>query len=165
MRADRLLSILMLLQSRGQLSARELAAELAVSERTIYRDIDALSASGVPVYAETGRDGGYGLLDSYRTSLTGLTDGEVRALFMLSVPGPLTQLGVSQELVGRAAQARSRAAQIAPPGRRMGAAALSPGCYLVASAGDACPLFAGCTPGGVDGSQAAHCTQAGGGDD
>ncbi|MCB0114440.1 MAG: YafY family transcriptional regulator [Caldilineaceae bacterium] len=98
MRADRLLSILMLLQSRGQLSARELAAELAVSERTIYRDIDALSASGVPVYAETGRDGGYGLLDSYRTSLTGLTDGEVRALFMLSVPGPLTQLGVSQEL-------------------------------------------------------------------
>ena len=98
MRADRLLSILMLLQSRGQMSARELAAELEVSERTIYRDIDALSASGVPVYAETGRDGGYGLLDSYRTSLTGLTDGEVSALFMLSVPGPLSQLGVSQEL-------------------------------------------------------------------
>lgn len=88
----------MLLQSRGQMSAHELATELEVSERTIYRDIDVLSASGVPVYAETGRDGGYALLDSYRTSLTGLTDGEVRALFMLSVPGPLTQLGVSQEL-------------------------------------------------------------------
>jgi predicted DNA-binding transcriptional regulator YafY len=98
MRADRLLSILLLLQSRGQMSARALAAELEVSERTIYRDVEALSGAGVPVYAETGRDGGYGLLDSYRTSLTGLTDGEVRAFFMLSIPAPLTQLGVSQEL-------------------------------------------------------------------
>jgi predicted DNA-binding transcriptional regulator YafY len=98
MRADRLLSILMLLQSRGQMSARALAAELEVSERTIYRDVEALSGAGVPVYAETGRDGGYGLLDSYRTTLTGLTDGEVRALFMLSIPAPLSQLGVSQEL-------------------------------------------------------------------
>lgn len=98
MRADRLLSILMLLQSRGQMSARELAAELEVSERTIYRDVEALSGAGVPVYAETGRDGGYGLLDSYRTSLTGLTDGEIRALFMLSIPAPLSQLGMSEEL-------------------------------------------------------------------
>ncbi|MBX2997886.1 MAG: WYL domain-containing protein [Caldilineaceae bacterium] len=98
MRADRLLSILLLLQSRGQMSARALAAELDVSERTIYRDVEALSGAGVPIYAETGREGGYGLLDSYRTSLTGLTDGEVRALFMLSIPAPLSQLGVSQEL-------------------------------------------------------------------
>lgn len=98
MRADRLLSLMMLLQSRGQMSARELAAELEVSERTIYRDIDALSAAGVPVYGEPGRAGGYALLDSYRTTLTGLSEGEVRALFMLSVPAPLSDLGVAREL-------------------------------------------------------------------
>lgn len=98
MRADRLLSLLMLLQTRGRMPARELAEELEVSERTIYRDIDALSAAGVPVYGEAGREGGFALLDDYRTSLTGLTEGEVRALFMLSIPAPLAELGVSQEL-------------------------------------------------------------------
>jgi len=98
MRADRLLSILLLLQSRGRMTARELAHELEVSERTIYRDIDALCAAGVPVYGEAGLQGGYALIDSYRTNLTGLTAGEVRALFMLSVPAPLADLGISQEL-------------------------------------------------------------------
>ena len=98
MRADRLLSLLMLLQTRGRMTAQQLAAELEVSERTIYRDIDALSAAGVPVYAEQGPGGGYALLDSYRTNLTGLTRDEVRALFMLSIPAPLAELGVSQEL-------------------------------------------------------------------
>jgi len=98
MRADRLLSLLMLLQSRGQMTAQELANELEVSERTIYRDIDALSAAGIPVYGEAGPEGGYALLNSYRTNLTGLTEGEVRALFMLSIPAPLVELGVSQEL-------------------------------------------------------------------
>jgi predicted DNA-binding transcriptional regulator YafY len=98
MRADRLLSILLLLQARGQMTAQELAGELEVSVRTIYRDMDALSIAGVPVYGECGPDGGYALLDSYRTNLTGLTEGEVRALSMLSVPGPLTDLGVSQDL-------------------------------------------------------------------
>ena len=98
MRADRLLSLLMLLQSRGQMTAQELAHELEVSERTIYRDIDALSAAGIPVYGEAGPEGGYALLNSYRTNLTGLTEGEVRALFMLSIPAPLVELGVSQEL-------------------------------------------------------------------
>ncbi|HEY4723377.1 MAG TPA: WYL domain-containing protein [Anaerolineae bacterium] len=98
MRADRLLTLLMLLQTRGRLTAQELAKELEVSERTVYRDIDALSASGVPVYAETGPGGGCALLDSYRTTLTGLTSDEVRALFMLSIPAPLDQLGVTQEL-------------------------------------------------------------------
>src|SRR5512139_384786 len=98
MRADRLLSLLMLLQARGRMTAQELAQELEVSERTIYRDINALSASGVPVYAESGPGGGCALLDSYRTNLTGLTADEARALFMLSIPAPLDQLGVTQEL-------------------------------------------------------------------
>ena len=80
------------------MSARTLAAELEVSERTIYRDVEALSTAGVPIYAETGVKGGYALLDSYRTTLTGMTDAEVRALFMLNIPEPLVDLGVSQEL-------------------------------------------------------------------
>lgn len=98
MRADRLLSLLMLLQTRGKLSARELAAELEVSERTIYRDVDALGVAGVPIYAEPGRNGGYALVDRYRTQLTGFSEGEVRALFMLSIPAPLADLGISQSL-------------------------------------------------------------------
>lgn len=98
MRADRLLSLLMLLQARGQMTAQELAKELEVSERTIYRDIEALSVAGIPIYGESGPEGGYALLNSYRTNLTGLTEGEVRALFMLSIPAPLADLGVSQEL-------------------------------------------------------------------
>jgi len=98
MRADRLLSIIMLLQTRGRTSAGQLARELEVCERTIYRDIVALSTAGVPVYGEAGPDGGYQLLDSYRTNLTGLSEGETRALFMLNVPGPLAKLGLSQDL-------------------------------------------------------------------
>jgi predicted DNA-binding transcriptional regulator YafY len=98
MRADRLLSMLMLLQDRGTLTAGKLAAELEVSERTIYRDMDALSTAGVPVYAERGPGGGCSLIDSYRTDLTGLTRDEVRALFMLSIPTPLAELGVDQDL-------------------------------------------------------------------
>jgi predicted DNA-binding transcriptional regulator YafY len=97
-RADRLLSILMLLQARGRLTAQQLADELEVSVRTIYRDLDALSAAGVPVYAERGPGGGCSLLDSYRTTLTGLTRDEVRALFALSIPAPLAELGLDQEL-------------------------------------------------------------------
>jgi predicted DNA-binding transcriptional regulator YafY len=98
MRADRLLSLLMLLQARGRMTAPKLARELEVSERTIYRDIDALSAAGVPVYGEAGPGGGYALLDSYRTNLTGLTEGEVQALFMLNIPRPLADLGVGRDL-------------------------------------------------------------------
>ena len=98
MRADRLLSILLLLQGRGRMTAEELAEELEVSVRTIYRDIDALSAAGVPVYTDRGPGGGCSLLESYRTNLTGLTQSEVQALFMLSIPSPLVDLGVSQEL-------------------------------------------------------------------
>lgn len=98
MRADRLLSLLLLLQARGRMTAPELARELEVSERTIYRDIDALCAAGVPVYGEAGPRGGYALVDSYRTQLTGLTRAEARALFMLGIPEPLADLGVGQDL-------------------------------------------------------------------
>ena len=98
MRADRLLSLLMLLQARGRITAEKLAEELEVSVRTIYRDIEALSIAGVPVYTERGPGGGCALMDTYRTDLTGLTKDEVRALFMLRIPAPLAELGVSQEL-------------------------------------------------------------------
>ena len=100
MRADRLLSILLLLQARGQLTACQLAEQLEVSERTIYRDIIALSTSGVPVYTERGPGGGIVLVEDYRTTLTGLTREEVRALFMLSIPVPLADLGFDQDLRG-----------------------------------------------------------------
>lgn len=98
MRADRLVSILMLLQSRGKMSARELAETLEVSERTIYRDINALSAAGIPVYSERGADGGCRLVEDYTTRLTGLTDDETSALYLLTAPGPLDALEVGQKM-------------------------------------------------------------------
>lgn len=98
MRAERLVSLLMLLQARGRLSAPALARELAVSERTVYRDIEALCAAGVPIFGVAGPQGGYALVDAYRTTLTGMTAGEARALLLLHVPAPLESLGVSEEL-------------------------------------------------------------------
>ncbi len=98
MRADRLLSLLMLLQARGRMTAAELARVLEVSIRTVYRDIEALGAAGVPVYTESGPGGGCALVDGYRTALTGLTGDEARALFMLNIPAPLAQLGVGDAL-------------------------------------------------------------------
>lgn len=80
------------------MTAAELAGELEVSERTIYRDLEALHASGVPVLAERGPGGGCELPDNYRTNLTGLSDGEVRALFMSAVPGPLADLGLGKSI-------------------------------------------------------------------
>lgn len=94
MRASRLLSILMLLQTRGRMSAAQLAAEVEVDVRTIYRDIDDLSSAGVPVYAERGRAGGFQLIEGYRTKLTGLTRAEAEALFLTGLPGPAADLGL-----------------------------------------------------------------------
>jgi predicted DNA-binding transcriptional regulator YafY len=76
-RADRLLLLLLLLQTRGRVTAQALAKRLEVSERTIYRDLEALSLAGVPVYAERGPGGGWQLLEDYRTNLTRLTEAEV----------------------------------------------------------------------------------------
>jgi predicted DNA-binding transcriptional regulator YafY len=98
MRADRLIQIVLLLQKRHTMSARELAEELGVSRRSIYRDIDALALIGIPVYAEQGSEGGYRLVEDYRTSLSGLTRDELSALLALSFPEPLTDLEIGQKI-------------------------------------------------------------------
>jgi len=86
MRADRLVAVLLLMQSKGRVSAADVAAALEVSVATARRDLAALSAAGVPVYPQPGRGGGWSLVGGARTDLTGLTAGEARALFLLAGP-------------------------------------------------------------------------------
>lgn len=93
MRADRLMAIVLLLQRHGIQTAPQLAKRLEVSERTILRDMDALSASGVPVYAERGTRGGFRLADGYHMDLTGMKSPEVRTLLLRGLDGVLSDLG------------------------------------------------------------------------
>ncbi|HEY0825979.1 MAG TPA: WYL domain-containing protein, partial [Ramlibacter sp.] len=102
MRASRLLTIQMLLETRGRMSATALAQALEVSVRTLYRDIDGLTAAGVPVYAERGRSGGFQLLPGWKASLSGFTPSEAQAVFLSGLSGPAGELGLEQQV--RAAQ-------------------------------------------------------------
>lgn len=97
MRAERLLQTMFLLKAHGRMTARELAARLEVSLRTVQRDLDALSLAGVPVYAERGRAGGWVLAPDYRTRLDGLTTSETMAVFLGTAGHVLADLGLARE--------------------------------------------------------------------
>jgi predicted DNA-binding transcriptional regulator YafY len=109
-RADRLISTLLLLQVHGRLTARELAERLEICERTVLRDMDALTAAGVPVVADRGPGGGWRLIDGYQTKLTGLTASEIQTLFFAHPPQLLAALGL-----GPAAEAARLKLQAALP--------------------------------------------------
>lgn len=109
MRADRLLSLILLLQARGRMPASALAAELEVSVRTVYRDLAALSIAGVPVLAESGPGGGCELLAGYRFPLRGLRPDEAEALLILGVPHALGDIGLDDALAKAHRQIRATA--------------------------------------------------------
>ncbi|MDG4791570.1 YafY family protein [Micromonospora sp. WMMD1102] len=113
-RAARLISLVLLLQNRESMTGAELARELEVSERTIYRDVLALGAAGIPVYADRGRTGGYRLLGGYRTRLTGLSRTEADALFLAGLPGPVGEMGLADVV----ATARLKVLAALPSGLR-----------------------------------------------
>jgi predicted DNA-binding transcriptional regulator YafY len=96
MRADRLLSLMLMLGAGGRLTAGELAERLEVSERTVYRDIDALSSAGIPVYTQSGVNGGVFLDENYRISLTGFSRSDIQTLFVNTDAGPLADLGLAK---------------------------------------------------------------------
>src|ERR1700760_4256024 len=125
MRASRMMSILTTLQARGQVTAPELADACEVSVRTIYRDIDALAASGVPVYADRGAEGGYRLLDGYRVGLNGLSQSEAGGVFFTRPPRRRARARCGDDR--RAEQTDGRAAGESARRRRADAGALPPG--------------------------------------
>jgi predicted DNA-binding transcriptional regulator YafY len=114
MQASRLLSILLLLQSRGRMSAAALARHFEVSVRTIHRDIDQLSAANIPIYGGRGRAGGFQLMDGFQTKLTGLTQTEAETLLLAGLPGPVEELGLSDQF----AMANLKLLASLPPGMR-----------------------------------------------
>jgi predicted DNA-binding transcriptional regulator YafY len=115
-RADRLVSLVLLLQARGRVTAAALAEELEVSVRTVYRDLAALSAAGVPVLAESGPGGGCALLDGYRFPLRGLRPEEAEALLILGVPSALGELGLDGAAAAAHRKIRVTAGQREPDG-------------------------------------------------